>query len=126
MTHKEVIEFVTKHIIHRFNIPQKLTTDQRLLLCPNMYVSLLNHIGSSDSIHLHIMLRPMVGPSQAIGHCLVLSKRKYMMILHIDTWFCVKLCGPIKYISIVLLRFLLLSLYMDMKLFFCGDKSECH
>jgi hypothetical protein len=28
MTHKEVIEFITKHIIHRFGIPQTLTTDQ--------------------------------------------------------------------------------------------------
>jgi transposase InsO family protein len=28
MTHKEVIEFITEHIIHRFNIPQTLTTDQ--------------------------------------------------------------------------------------------------
>jgi hypothetical protein len=28
MTHKEVIEFITKHIIHRFSIPQTLTTDQ--------------------------------------------------------------------------------------------------
>jgi hypothetical protein len=28
MMHKEVIEFITKHIIHRFDIPQTLTTDQ--------------------------------------------------------------------------------------------------
>jgi transposase InsO family protein len=28
MTHREVIEFITKHIIHRFGIPQTLTTDQ--------------------------------------------------------------------------------------------------
>jgi hypothetical protein len=28
MTHKEVIEFITKHIIHRFSIPQTLTIDQ--------------------------------------------------------------------------------------------------
>jgi len=28
MTHKEVIEFITEHIIHRFGIPQTLTTDQ--------------------------------------------------------------------------------------------------
>ena len=28
MTHKEIIEFITKHIIHRFGIPQTLTTDQ--------------------------------------------------------------------------------------------------
>ena len=28
MTHKEVIEFITDHIIHRFGIPQTLTIDQ--------------------------------------------------------------------------------------------------
>src|SRR4051812_43560246 len=28
MTHKEVIKFITEHIIHRFGIPQTLTTDQ--------------------------------------------------------------------------------------------------
>ena len=28
MTHREVIEFITEHIIHRFDIPQTLTTNQ--------------------------------------------------------------------------------------------------
>jgi hypothetical protein len=28
MTHREVIDFITEHIIHRFGIPQTLTTDQ--------------------------------------------------------------------------------------------------
>jgi hypothetical protein len=28
MTHKEVIQFITEHIIHRFGIPQTLTNDQ--------------------------------------------------------------------------------------------------
>jgi transposase InsO family protein len=28
MTHREVIEFITEHIIHRFDIPHTLTTDQ--------------------------------------------------------------------------------------------------
>jgi hypothetical protein len=28
MTHREVSEFITEHIIHRFGIPQTLTTDQ--------------------------------------------------------------------------------------------------
>jgi hypothetical protein len=28
MTDKELIEFITKHIIHRSSIPQTLTTDQ--------------------------------------------------------------------------------------------------
>jgi transposase InsO family protein len=28
MTHREVIEFITEHIIHRFGIPETLTIDQ--------------------------------------------------------------------------------------------------
>jgi hypothetical protein len=28
MTHKEVIEFITEHIIHKFDIPQTSTTTQ--------------------------------------------------------------------------------------------------
>jgi hypothetical protein len=28
MTHKEIIEFITEHIIHRSDIPQTLTMDQ--------------------------------------------------------------------------------------------------
>jgi hypothetical protein len=28
MTHKEVIDFVQEHIVHRFGIPQTLMTDQ--------------------------------------------------------------------------------------------------
>jgi transposase InsO family protein len=28
MTNREVIEFITEHIIHRFGFPQTLTTDQ--------------------------------------------------------------------------------------------------
>jgi hypothetical protein len=31
MTHKEVIEFITEHIIHKFGIPQTLATDQGTL-----------------------------------------------------------------------------------------------
>jgi hypothetical protein len=30
MTHKEVINFILEHIVHRFDIPQTLTTDQGL------------------------------------------------------------------------------------------------
>jgi hypothetical protein len=67
-THREVIEFITEHIIHRFANPQTLTADQGLLLCQRRYVSLLNYIELNCSIHLHIMLRPMDRPSLVIGH----------------------------------------------------------
>jgi hypothetical protein len=68
MTHREIIEFVTEHIIHRFSIPQNLTTDQGLLLCQRRYMSLLNYIELNCSIHLRIMLRPMDRPSLVIGY----------------------------------------------------------
>jgi hypothetical protein len=28
MTHREVIHFISEHIVHRFGVPQTLTTDQ--------------------------------------------------------------------------------------------------
>jgi hypothetical protein len=68
MTHMKVIELITEHIIHRFSIPQTLTTDQGAFLCQRRYVSLLNYIELSYSIHLSIMLRPMDRPSLVIGH----------------------------------------------------------
>jgi hypothetical protein len=67
MTHREVIEFITEHIIYRFGIPQTLTIDQGAFLCQRRYVSLLNYIELSCSIHLHIMLRPMDRPSLVIN-----------------------------------------------------------
>ena len=68
MTHKEVIEFITEHIIHRFGIPQTLTTDQGTSFMSKevrefaeLYrIKLLNY--------LHIMLRPMGRPSLVIEH----------------------------------------------------------
>ena len=35
MTHTEVIQFITEHIIHRFGIPQTLTTDQGSSFMPH-------------------------------------------------------------------------------------------
>jgi hypothetical protein len=68
MTHREIIDFIIEHIIHRFGIHQTLTTEQVLLLCQRRYVSLLNYIELNCSIHLHIMFRPMGRPSLVIGH----------------------------------------------------------
>ena len=63
MTHLEVIKFITEHIIHRFSIPQTLTWIKLHHLFQRRYVILPNLIRSRYSIHLHIMLRPMVRPS---------------------------------------------------------------
>jgi hypothetical protein len=67
MTHIEVVEFVTKHIIHRFSIPRLSSPIRGLLSYQRRYMSLLNYIRLNFSIFLHIMLRPMDRPSQVIG-----------------------------------------------------------
>ena len=66
MSHREVIEFITEHIFHRFSIPQTLTMDQVLHLFQKRCVHLPNYIRLSSSIHLHTMLRLMDRPSQEI------------------------------------------------------------
>ena len=66
MTHLEVIEFITEHIIHRFGIPQTLTMDQGSSFISKEVRDLPNLIRSRYSIHLHTMLRPMVRPSLVI------------------------------------------------------------
>ena len=65
MTHREVIEFITQHIIHRFGIPQTLTTDQGSSFI-SKEVRVPNLTRLRYSIHLYTMLRPMVRPSLEI------------------------------------------------------------
>ena len=45
MTHREVIEFILEHIIHRFGIPQTLTTDQGTLFISKEVRELVNSYG---------------------------------------------------------------------------------
>jgi hypothetical protein len=59
MTHMEVIEFITEHIIHRFGIPQTLTIDQGTSFVSKKVGEFADYIRSSCSIHLHTMLKPM-------------------------------------------------------------------
>ena len=59
MTHREVIEFITEHIIHRFGIPQTLTTDQG----PSFISKEVRAFAESYKIKL---LRPMGRPSLVI------------------------------------------------------------
>jgi hypothetical protein len=60
MTHKEIIEFIMEHIIHRFGIPQTLMTGQGTSFVLVKLESLLNPTKSNCSISLHIMLKLMV------------------------------------------------------------------
>ena len=76
MTHREMIEFITEYIIHKFGIPQSFTADQGLHLYQRRCMHLQNHIGLSCSIHLHIMLRPMVRLSQVTRFWSNLSRRR--------------------------------------------------
>jgi hypothetical protein len=66
MAHKEVIGFITEHIIHRFGIPQTLTTDQGTSFVDKEVRDFVNSYVLSCSIHLHIMLKLMVKASLAI------------------------------------------------------------
>jgi hypothetical protein len=59
----------------------------------------------------------MIRLSLAIGHWLVLLKRRYLVILGINIRFRLRLYALIEYLNTVLLKFLLLNLYIDMKLF---------
>ena len=66
MTRREEIDFITKHIIHRFGISKTLTTDQGSSFISKEVRSLPNLTKLNCSIHLHIMLRPIDRPSQVI------------------------------------------------------------
>ena len=57
---------------------------------------------------------------------LSLQRRRYLIILGIDISFCLKLYGLIEYLNTMLLKFLILSLFMDRKnCFACGNKPKC-
>jgi hypothetical protein len=68
MTHIEVIEFVTEHIMHRFDIPRTLTTDQGTSLMSKEVhkFSELYKIKLLDSSLYYV--KAMVRLSQVIGH----------------------------------------------------------
>jgi ABC-type enterochelin transport system permease subunit len=66
MTHKEVIEFITEHIIYRFDIPQTLTTDQGTSFVSKEVREFAKLYKISYSIHLHTMLKLMAKLSLVI------------------------------------------------------------
>jgi transposase InsO family protein len=115
MTHKEVIEFIIEHIIHRFGIPQTLTTDQGTYFMSKE----VREFAESYRIKL---LNSSPYYAQANGHAessnrtlINLIKRRYLIILSIGIRFCLKLYGLTEYLNIVLLKCLLLSLSMGRK-----------
>jgi transposase InsO family protein len=107
MTHKEVIEFITEHIIHRFGIPQTLTTDQgtsfmskevrefaelyriKLLNSSSYYAQANGQAESSNRTLINLIKKKILPPSQNIrrNHFLFLShniRRALSMHTYID------------------------------------------
>jgi hypothetical protein len=109
MTHREVIEFITEHIIHRFGIPQTLTTDQG-----TSFVSKeVREFAESYKIKL---LNSSPYYAQANGQAkssnknlIKLIKKKIEKIQGGGMKFCLKLYGHIVFQNMVLPKLLLLS-----------------
>jgi hypothetical protein len=117
MTHKEVIEFITEHIIHRFGIPQTLTTDQGTSFMSKKVREFaeLYRIKLLNSSPYYAQAN---GQAESSNRTLInLIKRRYLIILSIGIRFCPKLYGLTEYLNIVLLKCLLLSLSMGRKQF---------
>jgi hypothetical protein len=78
-------------------------------------MSLLNYIRSNCSNFLCIMLGPMDGPSSNRTLVSLIKNKTSNHPRHWNKVF-MRLSGLIEYLNIVLLRSLLLSLFMDMRL----------
>jgi transposase InsO family protein len=101
MTHKEVIEFITEHIIHRFGIPQTLTTDQG-----TSFMS--KEVREFAELYRIKLLNSSPYYAQANGQAESSNRTLINLIKK-------KLYGLIEYLNIVLLKYLLLSLSMGRK-----------
>jgi transposase InsO family protein len=95
MTHREVIEFITEHIIHRFGIPQTMTTDQGASFM-SKEVREFAEYSRIKLLNLSPYYAQANGQAESGNKTLInLIKRRYLIILRIDTRFCPKLCGLI-------------------------------
>jgi transposase InsO family protein len=115
MTHREVIEFITEHIIHRFGILQTLTTDQGASFR-------LKEVHEFAELYRIKLLNSSPYYAQANGQAessnrtlISLIKRRYLVILSIGIRFCPKLYGLIEYRNTMLLKYLYLSFSMGRK-----------
>jgi hypothetical protein len=109
MTHKEVIEFITKHIIHRFGIPQTLTTDQGTSF-------MFKEVRDFAKLYKIKMFKSSSYYAQDNGQVessnktlIKLIKKKLRIIQGGGMKFCLKLCGHIAYQDMVPLKLLPLS-----------------
>jgi hypothetical protein len=63
MTHEEVTPFILEHIVHRFNVPQTLTTNQGSSFMSHQVHKFASLSKSRFPVLHHTMLIPMVRPS---------------------------------------------------------------
>jgi hypothetical protein len=66
MTQKEVIHFISEHIIHRFGIPQMLTMNQGSSLMSHQVCEVVESLKIKLLSFHHTTLRPMGRPSLVI------------------------------------------------------------
>jgi hypothetical protein len=125
MTHREVIELITEHIIHRFSIPQTWTIDQGASFLSKEVCEFaeLYRIKLLNSSPYYAQAN---GQTDSSNRTLIIPiKRRYLIILSIGIGFCLKLYGLIEYLNTVLLKYLCLSLSMGRKSVTCRDKFKC-
>jgi hypothetical protein len=66
MMHREVIHFISEHIIHRFGISQTLTTDQGSSFMSQQVREFAESLKIKSLVLRHTTLRPIVRPSLVI------------------------------------------------------------
>jgi hypothetical protein len=114
MMYREVIEFITEHIIHRFGIPQTMTTNQGTSFMSKEVHEFaeLYRIKLVNSSSYYAQARQAESSNRTL---ISLVKRKYLIILSNGIRCCLKLYGLIAYLSTVILKYLYLSLFMGKK-----------
>jgi transposase InsO family protein len=116
MTHREVIEFITGHIIHRFGIPQTLTTDQGTSFISKEVHEFVDSYGIKllNSSPYYAQASGQAESSNKTLVKLIKKKiednpRRWHEVLSEALW--TKLMHEV-FLDMVLLKLLLLSLYM--------------
>jgi hypothetical protein len=123
MTHKEVIRFITEHIIHRFGIPQTLTTDQGTSFVAKEVRDFVKSYGIR-LLNSSPYYAQANGQAESSNKTLVKLIKKEKIILKDGMKYYLKLYGLIASLDMGLLRLLLLSLCMVKRPFTCRGESR--
>ena len=118
MTHREVIEFITEHIIYRFSIPQTLTMDQSLSFI-SREVREFAECYKIKILNSSPYYAQANGQAESSNKILIkLIKKKGKKILGGGMRLYPKHYGLIAYLGMVLLKLLLSSLFMVKRPFY--------